>query len=42
MAAALEEGNFEKVTELQQFIKFNGGGHLNLELYWEGLANPER
>lgn len=40
MAAALEDGNLEKVTELQQYIKYNGGAHLNFELYWEGLMSP--
>lgn len=37
-AKALETGDHLKITELSQGIKFNGGGHLNHEFFWESLA----
>jgi len=37
-AKALAEGDHLKLTELTQGIKFNGGGHMNHEFFWESLA----
>lgn len=37
-ASALENGDHTKVTELSQAIKFNGGGHVNHEFFWDNLA----
>lgn len=35
---ALTEKNLRKQLELQQMIKFNGGGHINHSLFWKNLA----
>jgi Fe-Mn family superoxide dismutase len=37
-ADALSSGNAQKLIELTQAIKFNGGGHLNHEFFWESLC----
>ena len=37
-AEALETGDSKKHVDLSQGIKFNGGGHLNHEFFWEGLC----
>ena len=37
-ATALEAGDHTKLTDLTQGIKFNGGGHLNHEFFWDNLA----
>ncbi|KAK2080080.1 hypothetical protein QBZ16_002476 [Prototheca wickerhamii] len=45
--AALEElreveatGNVDKIVSLQSAIKFNGGGHINHEIFWRSLIPP--
>ncbi len=30
-----------KIVELQKNIKFNGGGHLNHEFFWDSLCAPK-
>jgi len=37
-AQALENGDFNSYVDLSQNIKFNGGGHLNHEFFWESLS----
>ena len=37
-AEALEKGDSQKHVDLSQAIKFNGGGHLNHEFFWDNLA----
>lgn len=39
-ADALANGDAQKFTELTQAIKFNGGGHLNHEFFWDNLCSP--
>ena len=35
---ALEKGETKRYNDLSQAIKFNDGGHLNHEFFWENLA----
>jgi Fe-Mn family superoxide dismutase len=37
-AEAHEKGDTQKYVNLSQGIKFNGGGHLNHEFFWDNLA----
>jgi len=37
-ATALANGDHKTHVELSQGIKFNGGGHLNHEFFWESLS----
>ena len=34
----MEAGNHQKMIDLSQGIKFNGGGHLNHEFFWDNLS----
>lgn len=36
--AALQKDDVKKQIELQQVIKFNGGGHINHSLFWTNLS----
>ena len=36
-----ELGQVSKMIELQKNIKFNGGGHLNHEFFWDSLCAPK-
>lgn len=39
--AAIAANDVKKQIELQAALRFNGGGHLNHTLFWEGLK-PEK
>ena len=40
-ATALANGDHKTHVELSQGIKFNGGGHLNHEFFWESLSSVD-
>uniref|UniRef100_A0A7S2SP93 Superoxide dismutase n=1 Tax=Rhizochromulina marina TaxID=1034831 RepID=A0A7S2SP93_9STRA len=42
LAEAEHKGDVTKIVQLQQAIKFNGGGHLNHSIFWENLAPPSK
>ena len=37
-AEALARGDIKSYIELSNLVKFNGGGHLNHEFFWESLS----
>lgn len=39
---ATAKGDVTAIVQLQQAIKFNGGGHLNHSIFWENLAPPSK
>ena len=36
--AARTSGDFKTYTELTRLLKFNGGGHINHEFFWQSLS----
>ena len=42
LADAQAKGDVTAVVQLQQAIKFNGGGHLNHSIFWQNLAPPSK
>jgi len=41
LAEALQSKDIKKAITIQNNLRFNGGGHINHTLFWEGLA-PEK
>lgn len=39
---AVAKKNITQIAQLQQVVKFNGGGHLNHALFWKNLAPPNK
>jgi Fe-Mn family superoxide dismutase len=42
MVDAIEKKDISKQIELQQALKFNGGGHINHSIFWTNLASPKQ
>jgi superoxide dismutase, Fe-Mn family len=42
LADAQAKNDVTAIIQLQQAIKFNGGGHLNHSIFWENLAPPSK
>lgn len=40
--AAMESGDTKGFVDISQGIKFNGGGHLNHEFFWESLSPVDK
>lgn len=38
---AQHKGDIASIIQLQQVIKFNGGGHLNHSIFWNNLCGPK-
>lgn len=40
--AAMNSGDTQGFVDISQAIKFNGGGHLNHEFFWESLSPVDK